>query len=190
MHITFTNGSGFGGLTRRLRVSIYCVGLFYVCSSLFGCLTQMCLFFGSLLRMWVSFVGHVDTCRTLVWVACTCVVLFLVALRECLFCRSLFVRGSLLLVALTCVGLFMFLLHAQLSFWVLCANVFLVRWSLFRSQVSFPYVGLLCRSLWRIHVSSVSHFQCLSGVWSLTGRGGGLGSSTIFQKFNEPYAPS
>ena len=37
----------------------------------------------------------------------------------------------------------------------------------------------------------VFHNTCVCSIWRATGwRGGGLGSSTIFKKFNEPYAPS
>jgi len=40
-------------------------------------------------------------------------------------------------------------------------------------------VGLLWILMWGLHL-----------LWDVQGRVGGLGSSTIFKKFNEPYAPS
>ena len=43
----------------------------------------------------------------------------------------------------------------------------------------------------RVHTCIVSHMYANKArVTIIKRRGGGLGSSTIFKKFNEPYAPS
>ena len=43
---------------------------------------------------------------------------------------------------------------------------------------------------YRFEFESVTQMFCITSLNRAPRRGGGLGSSTIFKKFNEPYAPS
>ena len=62
--------------------------------------------------------------------------------------------------------------------WVRCVAVYMCRNHIWMSEVC-------CR----VFIAAKGISECVA-VPGIARRGGGLGSSTIFKKFNEPYAPS
>ena len=76
--------------------------------------------------------------------------------------------------------------------YVLHDSFICVTWLIHMCDMTHSYVihdSFICVT-WLIHMCDMTHSYMWHDSFICVTRGGGLGSSTIFKKINEPYAPS